>query len=211
MQVGTPAYPSRTVKFSFFVKVPKIVLPERVPSGASAYHRILAGHFADDQARLSSSSFLSPSLLPCFLVLNTWFIGLFILAPPCGHFLRHRFVIRGSLLALAALSLIANRHSTSTGSYGYLLIHHRFLVGGLTVYFCRFRPYGEWMFSLSRAFPFSNYSFTGARLHHTIQVLAHPQIYFELKIFRFRLGSFLCYVVFNINHVSVSSPCPSHT
>ena len=71
MQAGTPAYPSRTVKFSFFVKVPKIVLPEQVPSGASTYRRIPAGHFADDQACLLPSSFLSPSLLPRFLVLNT--------------------------------------------------------------------------------------------------------------------------------------------
>ena len=210
-QAGTPGYPSHTVKFSFFVKVPEIVLPERVPSGASTYHHVLAGHFADDRAHLPSSSFLSPSLLPCFLVLNTWFIRLFIITPPCGNFLRHRFVIRGSLLALAALSRIANRHLTSTGLYGHLLIRRRFLVGELTVYFCCFQPYGEWMFSLSRVFFFSNYSFTGARLHHTIQVLAHPQMYFELTNFRFRLGSFLCYVVFNINHVSVFSPCPSHT
>ena len=45
--LGTPTYPSRTVKFSFFVKVPEVVLPERVPSGASAYRHIPAGHFAD--------------------------------------------------------------------------------------------------------------------------------------------------------------------
>ena len=40
-------YPSRTVKFSFFMKVPAIMLPERVPSGAPVYLRVLAGHFAD--------------------------------------------------------------------------------------------------------------------------------------------------------------------
>ena len=63
MQVDTPAYPSRTVKFSFFVKVPKIVLPERVPSGASAYRRVLAGHFAD------ASPEKQPSFVSCFVSL----------------------------------------------------------------------------------------------------------------------------------------------
>ena len=57
MQADTPAYPSRTVKFSFFVKVPKIVLPERVPSGASAYRRVLAGHFADASPENNRLSF----------------------------------------------------------------------------------------------------------------------------------------------------------